>query len=363
MNSHATNGPSTVPGGSGSPDPLLPFLFDDRTGRKSGRTPRTDSVGRERRRLAMAEFVWLGTELVPVELAGRQLQSTSQDVGSTIYEGIRCYRTERGPALFRLHDHLERFRDRIQHLGFEREGFAPGFVREAIHRTIYANQYEDCFVRLIFYYSGTPDRTWEQSRPQIGVAAWPRIAPPPPVAQSGADYPLLSLDFTSEALPDSDDDSRRGNGPDRETPGYSGLASGSSSSATPLAYLDQSGFVIPAACDDLFLVRHGVLYGPPREAIGAEITRDTLLALARDAGYVVVEEPVGRDQMLAADELFVCTATGGVIPVLEVDQKPIGLGRPGSVTRTMRQLYEEVLHGRSPRSWVWCDYVMSEPLY
>jgi branched-chain amino acid aminotransferase len=109
--------------------------------------------------------------------------------------------------------------------------------------------------------------------------------------------------------------------------------------------------------ENLFLVRDGVIYSPPRATILEGITRDSVVTLAGDLGIPVVEEPISRDQLYIADEVFLCGTAAEVVPVREIDFRRIGNGKKGPVTDALQKAFSETVRGLGPRSPEWLDYV------
>jgi len=121
--------------------------------------------------------------------------------------------------------------------------------------------------------------------------------------------------------------------------------------------LDPQGYVAECTGENLFLVRRGVLYTSPSAAILEGITRDTVLKLASDMGIEIVEEPISRDQLYLADEVFVCGTAAEVAGLREIDFRRIGSGKTGPVTRKLQQAYQQVTRGTHPFSANWLEYV------
>jgi branched-chain amino acid aminotransferase len=126
--------------------------------------------------------------------------------------------------------------------------------------------------------------------------------------------------------------------------------------------LDSEGYVSGCTGENLYLVRDGVIYSPPRDTILEGVTGESVLTLARDAGYHVVEERISRDQLFTADEVLVCGTAAQVVGVCQIDYRSIGAGRPGLVTTHLQHLFLETAHGNDRRSAEWLDYLVMEPL-
>lgn len=121
--------------------------------------------------------------------------------------------------------------------------------------------------------------------------------------------------------------------------------------------LDPQGYVAECTGENLFVVSRGALRTPSTAAILAGITRDSVIELARDAGYSVVEAFMTRDDLYSADEVFVCGTAAEIIGLREIDTRTIGDGRSGPITRELQQAYHDATVGRHPRSASWLEYV------
>jgi branched-chain amino acid aminotransferase len=121
--------------------------------------------------------------------------------------------------------------------------------------------------------------------------------------------------------------------------------------------LDPEGYVSEGSGMNIFIVREGVIYTPHRATILEGITRDSIITLARDLGVTVVEEPIVRDQLYIADEVFVCGTAAEVTAVTEIDTRSIGSGRMGEITKSIQQAFFKTVHGQGDRSAEWLEYV------
>jgi branched-chain amino acid aminotransferase len=124
--------------------------------------------------------------------------------------------------------------------------------------------------------------------------------------------------------------------------------------------LDPNGCVAECTGENLFIVREDRIYTPPRATILEGITRDTVITLARDLGLEVIEEPISRDQLYVAEEVFVCGTAAEVTPVRMIDFRKIGAGSRGPVAKALQDAFFETAHGEGERSAEWLDYVAVE---
>jgi branched-chain amino acid aminotransferase len=121
--------------------------------------------------------------------------------------------------------------------------------------------------------------------------------------------------------------------------------------------LDPAGYVAECTGENLFLVRAGVIYTVPKSSILEGITRDSIITLAKDLDYAVVEEPISRDQLYISDEVFVSGTAAEVVAIREIDFRTIGSGKAGPVTRALQHAFEKLTSGKHARSEKWLSYV------
>ena len=121
--------------------------------------------------------------------------------------------------------------------------------------------------------------------------------------------------------------------------------------------LDPQGYVAECTGENIFIVRNGKVYTPPVATVLGGITRDALLTVARDLGYDVLEQPISRDMLYIADEVFVCGTAAEVVALSEIDFRVIGSGKTGPVARALQKAFTAVVHGKDPQYESWLSYV------
>ena len=300
--------------------------------------------------LEASKFIWRDGELIPWEEATVHVGTHVLHYGSSVFEGIRCYDTERGPAVFRLPEHLRRLVDsaRIYRMPLAYDVEALG---EAVLETIRANEMRHCYIRPLVirgYHSlgvnplPCPVETWimvwkwgaylgEEALEQgvdVKVSTWNRLAPNtmPSLAKCGANYMNAQL-IKMEAIQE----------------GY----------AEAIA-LNTDGFVSEGSGENLFVVRGDVLLTPPLSAgILSGITRDSVMTLARDLGYEVRETEIPRELLYVADELFFTGTAAEITPIRSVDRVVVGEGRRGPVTEELQRHFFDLVNGRSEDLYGW----------
>jgi branched-chain amino acid aminotransferase len=303
-----------------------------------------------------AAVVWLNGELVPEQHATVPFLTAGIHYGIGVFEGIRSYATDDGAAIFRVRDHVDRLLQSARILGFRELPYEADTLIDAIKATISANELDACYIRpLVYLADGGWNLTVDGGRPRTGIAAWSWKA------YLGAD----ALDAGVRANVSSFT---------RHHPNVSmtkakicGNYANSVLAKTEsmrlgfdeAIMLDPDGYVAECTGENLFVVRDGTLHTPPAAGVLDGITRQSVITLARDEGYTVLETRLTRDDLYASDEVLVCGTAAEVIGLREIDFRQIGDGRTGPVTRRLQHLYRDATGGRHPRSVEWLDYVSS----
>ncbi|MHC1589424.1 MAG: branched-chain amino acid transaminase [Candidatus Hecatellaceae archaeon] len=303
--------------------------------------------------LAKTKYVWVNGRLVGWDEAKVHVLTHALHYGSSVFEGIRCYETSRGPAIFRLKEHMERL-EKSAKIYMMKLPYTVEELCMAAVEVVKANGLKECYIRPIAF-RGTGEMGLQAQNPvEMAMAAWPwgpylgeegqkkgirvkvssYIRPPPhslPMnAKAGGHY-LSSILAKMEAVKAGYDEA---------------------------IMLDHRGFVSEGSGENIFIVKDGVLYTPPLYAsILLGITRDTVMVLANDMGYKVAEEDLTRSMLYTADEAFFTGTAAEVTPIREIDDRPVGGGQPGPITMKLLKEYKEVVHGRKPKYDKWLTYV------
>jgi branched-chain amino acid aminotransferase len=300
------------------------------------------------------KYIWMDGELLEAEKAVIPFLSSALHYGMAAFEGIRCYDTERGPAVFRLKDHIRRLLDSAKILGFRKFPYTQDDLCSAVKKTIIANGFNECYIRPLVMHDG-PHASLDlgDGVARVGIAVWgwgsffggdsAEKGVRMNVSSYTRHHPNISMtkakitgNYTNSTLAKTE--------------------------STRLGFdeavmLDPQGYVAECTGENLFLVRGGKIYTPPLGAVLEGITRDAIITLARDFNYIVIEEQISRDQLYTADELFVCGTAAECIAVSEVDFRIVGDTQMGVITRQIQQAYHDAVHGRHARSVTWLDYV------
>jgi branched-chain amino acid aminotransferase len=299
------------------------------------------------------DYVWMDGEMVPYEKATIPFFTPTLHYGPGVFEGIRCYHTPKGPAVFRLREHLERFLDSIHILGVLDFPYTVEELRQAVHQTIQANGLGECYIRPLMYLEGPMGLNLDASRPRVAIAAWewgPYLGME--ATENGVRMMIASF---SRLHPNVNMTKSKISGNYVNSMMIKTLALRSGYEEAII--LDPNGFVAECTGENLFMVRKGKLYTPPLATILEGITRDSITVLAENMGYPVQEVMITRDQLYIADELFICGTAAEVVPVREVDYRKIGSGSMGPLTRDLQRAYYQNVRGEGAFSGEWLDYL------
>lgn len=298
--------------------------------------------------------IWMNGKMVNFEDAKIHVLSHVIHYGSANFEGDRCYNTPNGPMVFRLMDHVERLFNSCKIYRMEIP-FTKQQIHDACLETIRANNLKDCYLRPIAYRgfaqlgvdpAGCPiDVTiavWDWGKylgPEalekgvdVRVSSWNRMAPNtfPYLAKSAANYMNSQL-IKMEAKMD----------------GYvEGIA------------LDTFGMVSEGSGENIFVVHKGKIITPPLcVAVLPGITRDSVIHLAKDLGYELIEQGIPREMLYIADEVFFTGSAAEITPLRSIDKIVVGEGKRGPVTAALQKAYFDVIEGRSPDKYGWLTKV------
>ncbi|MBS1248505.1 MAG: Branched-chain-amino-acid aminotransferase [Chloroflexi bacterium] len=300
-----------------------------------------------------SDYVWMDGELVPYEEAQIHVNTPSLHYGYGAFEGIRAYDTPQGGAVFRLREHLERFVDSAQVLGVQEFPYSVEDLRKASHETISANGFKGCYIRPLLYFDGSFTLNLDANTPHVSISTWEWGAYLGDEGLENGVHMTVSS-FTRHHINVSMTKAKiTGNYANSVLAKTLAVRSGYDEAIM----LDPTGYVAECSGENLFLVRDGVIYTPPRATILEGITRDSVLTLANDLGYPVVEEPISRDQLYIADEVFVCGTAAEVTPVSTIDHRQIGAGRRGPVAEALQTAFFQTVKGGGERSEEWLEYV------
>jgi branched-chain amino acid aminotransferase len=303
----------------------------------------------------MSRLTWMNGRLVPESEATVPFLTAGLHYGVGVFEGIRCYDTAEGPAVFRLRDHVARLVNSAKTLGFRELPYDEGAITAAIHETISTNALRACYIRpLIFLAEGGMNLNLDTGRPHVGIAVWPWKE----FHGEGSLDRGIRVNVSSYTRHHPNVMMTRA----KITGNYANSFLAKTESVRlgfdDAVLLDPDGYVAECTGENLFVVTRGRILTPPLAGILEGITRDTVLTLARDAGYTVVEERMVRDRLYDADEVFLSGTAAEVIGVREVDFRTVGSGSIGPITRAVQQAFRQAVRGEHHRSPEWLEPVL-----
>jgi branched-chain amino acid aminotransferase len=299
-----------------------------------------------------SEWIWMNGEVVRWDDAKVHVLSHGLHYGTGVFEGIRCYETERGPAIFRHGEHLRRL-EMSAELYYLPLPYTAEELRQVTHELIRRNELRSCYIRPLAFRGYGEMGLYAKSAPvEVIVAVWPwgaylgeeakragvrakvsswrRIAPTGliPHAKASGQY-LNSILAKTEAANASYDEA---------------------------ILLDERGVVCEGSGENIFVLREGELATPGHtSSILDGISRRSVIQIAEDLGYRVVERDIARSELYLAEEAFLVGTAAELVPIREIDDHP--LGDPGEVTRVIQAKFEDALHGRAEEYREWLDVV------
>lgn len=301
--------------------------------------------------------VWMNGRLVDFADAKIHAFTHALHYGSGLFEGVRCYNTKRGPAIFRLQEHTRRLFDSSKIYRMEIP-YSPEAINQACIDVIQANDFDDCYLRPLVYRGYHSLGVFPANCPvdvmvgawrwgkylgaealeqgvDVCISSWNRMAPNtfPSMAKATGNY-MNSILIRQEAAAD----------------GYSeGIA------------LDVNGYVSEGSGENIFVIRDGRIFTPSMgSSILSGITRASIIQIAKEFGYEVVETTVPREMLYLADEVFFTGTAAEVTPIRSIDKITIGSGRRGPVTEKIQKEFFAYINGEIPDRYNWLTPVYTE---
>lgn len=299
------------------------------------------------------ELIWMNGKMVKWEDAQIHVLTHTLHYGTGAFEGIRCYHTPKGPAIFRLRGHIKRLMDSAHILQIK-----PNFTKEQYERAcrevVSKNKLKECYIRPIIYYGyGKMGIATNGCVVDSAVAAW---AWGSYLGEEGmkngirAKISSYQRHHVNSVMTKS-----------KTTGSYVNSTMAKmeaiNSGFDEALMLDGQGFIAEATGENIFIVRDNVLITPPTTNALEGITRKSIIAMAHGMKIKVREETFTRDQLYTADECFLTGTAAELTPVREVDNRAIGIGKPGPITKKLQAKFFEVVHGKVRKYSKWLDYV------
>ena len=301
-----------------------------------------------------SKYIWKNGELVEFEKATVHMLTAALHYGAAVFEGIRAYQTDKGPAVFRLREHAERLIESAEIFGFRNLPYTGNDITQAVKDTVKANGFSECYIRPLLYLTGGAwNLNIDAGRPEVMIAVWEwknylgEEALAKGIRANISSYtrhhPNVSMtkaknagNYVNSILAKTES----------ERLGFQ-----------EAIMLDPQGYVGECTGENLFMVRKGKIYTPSTAPVLEGITRHSIYTIANDLGYEVTEAAISRDQLYNADEVFVCGTAAECIGLSEIDFRKIGDGTTGPVTRAIQNVYHDSIRGKVAKYEDWCEYV------
>lgn len=301
--------------------------------------------------LKPTEKIWHNGRFIAWDEARIHVLSHVVSYGSSVFEGIRCYSTPTGPAVFRLTEHVRRMIDSAKIYRMDDLAYSPTELAEAMKELVRINKMQACYIRPIVFRGYAEMGVYPLNNPieiylacwewgqylgeealaqgvDVCISSWRRIAPDtlPALAKAGANYMNSQL-MKMEAVIN----------------GYSEAIA-----------LDAAGYISEGSGENIFVIRDGKMHTPPLGASALPgITRDAVMRLAEDAGIPVVESTIPREMLYIADEVFFTGTAAEITPIRSVDRIVVGKGRRGPITEKLQKEFFAIISGAKPDRYGW----------
>jgi len=301
-----------------------------------------------------SKYIWMNGKLVDYEKATIHFLTPALHYGAAVFEGIRAYKTDQGAAIFRLSDHAERLIESAEIFGFRDLKISAKDVIDGCKLVVKANGFEDCYVRPLLYLTGGGwNLNVDNGEAALSIAAWEWGNYLGDEALSKGIRANISS-FTRHHVNVMMTKSKvAGNYANSFLAKTESVRLGFDEAIL----LDPQGYVAECTGENIFVVRRGRIYTPSTAPVLEGITRSSIFAIATDLGYQLSEQPISRDQLYSADEVFVCGTAAECIGLSEIDFRKIGDGKTGPITRSIQKVFHDAIRGRDARYQSWCDLV------
>lgn len=300
-----------------------------------------------------SDKIWMDGKFVSWDDANVHVLTHTLHYGLGVFEGIRCYKTPKGSAIFRLDEHVERLFDSA-HIFMMQIPFSKAEIRSAIIKTVKINRMKECYIRPLVYVGYGAMGLYPKDNPiKVAVAVWPWGAY---LGDEGLERGI-KVKVSSFTRHHVNVDMTRG-----KVCGYYVNSLISKREAIACGYdeallLDTEGYVSEGSGENVFIVRNGRIKTTPLTSILEGITRDSIIRIARDEKIPVIEERFTRDEIYIADEAFFTGTAAEVTPIREVDGRKIGDGRRGKITEKLQKIFFDVVKGKRKNYSSWLTQI------
>lgn len=294
--------------------------------------------------------IWLNGRFDDWKEARVHVLTQALHYGAGVFEGIRCYETAEGLAIFRLDDHIDRFFFSGRCLNIK-VPFSKNEIKSAILETIKINRLKECYIRPIAFFGyGSMGLSVKGAPVDVAVAAWPWK------------YHLshsigLKTKISKYIRPDPRSVDIRAKVCGYYANSIFATIEAEQSGVDEVILLDNKGYVAEGPGENIFVVKNGIIYTPALGSILPGITRDSIIKIARDLKFKVIEKKLKPDELKKADEVFFCGTAVEICPVISINGRKVGDGRQGFITLKVKEGYNKLVTGQNKKYKKWRAYV------
>ena len=294
------------------------------------------------------KFIWINGKFVKWENAKIHILSHALHYGSGVFEGIRCYKTNKGPAIFRLNEHIDRLFNSAKFLKIKIP-FNKNQIKKAIIELIKINKVDECYIRpIVFYGYGKMGLNPQGAEINCAIAVWPwgkylkdkvkvkiskfiRLHPKSIISEAKVcGYYINSIFATLDAKENNFDEA---------------------------LLLDYRGYVAEGPGENIFIVKNKIIYTPKLGNILPGITRDSVIRIAKDLNFKVVEKDITVNELKNCDEAFFTGTAAEITPIIQIDNKLINKGKEGEITKILKDKFQKIVHGEDNNYKNWLTYL------
>src|SRR5512143_326526 len=299
--------------------------------------------------LQATEKIWMNGTFVKWDDAKVHILTHTLHYGTGVFEGIRCYKADSGSVVFRLQEHVDRLFGSAHILQMDIP-FTREAVTEAILETIRVNKIDACYIRPLAYISYGGMGVYPQSNPvHLSIAVWPWGSY---LGEEGVTNGIR-VKISSFSRPHVNSTMSRSKTTSNYANSLLAKREALKDGYDEAMLLDADGYVAEGSGENVLMVRKGVIKTPPLTSVLEGITRETIMQIAIERGMRVAEERFPRDDLYIADEAFFTGTAAEITPIREVDNRTIGTGKPGPVTKELQAAFFDIVHGRDKRHADW----------
>ena len=298
--------------------------------------------------------IWMNGKLVPFKDAKIHVLTHALHYSTAVFEGIRCYNTPTGSAIFRLPEHVDRFFNSAKLYGMKIR-YTKKQIIDAIIKTVKASSLKECYIRPIAYCGyGTMGLTPTLNKIDVSISCWEwKMGESKAGKFSGAKCKIsewIRIDSRSQPMQS------------KCAANYSNAAlarvEALKNGYDEAIMLNYSGKVAEGSAENIFIVKNGMIKTPPLDAdILNGITRDSVIQLIRSDGIKLIEKNITVKELLNADEVFMTGTAAEVKSVTKIDRTSIGKGKPGIITKTLQKSFMDIVMGKDQRFISWLRYI------